>query len=716
MPATFVLCYAAQHLVFGAVVAETDGGLTVLGPQGELSIRKHQVLLHWEDPAAAPATSREALLALLADRRAWLQAEAGRLPLAELAGRLPQGRVLPVDEIAAALHVLIPRDARDRLPAPGGTIPHHAQEQGRVDEERLAPDTLSRDTGPAEPAERLREAQQQLGREAQKQVSREAQQGGEPWRRAALCLALVQDRVNFRREQGGFVAVNAAERAQRESRNAAAQAQQDLAGVAEQWGARLERGQWLGAGHRLAPAFLAALVSLAAHERRSPHWTTLGRVLNLHEHGAVSVARKLQSWLVAAGAWPGWPALWLARACVRQAFPPDVLAEAACLAQLPVEPAGRADRRNLAAYTIDAASTFDYDDAYSVQADGGRLIACIHIAEPPALLVQGHPVFDEAERRLSSVYTEEAVFPMLPPALSLGRCSLLRGRPREAVTFRFGMMESGLEWLGMERSVIEVRANLDYAQTEKLVEAEPATWGRLARNCEAQALDRVRRGAQVPDRKEVRLDLSDPARVRLSIVPRAGPSNRIVEELAIAYNLAVGLYCQRHRVPALYRVQARLHGRAAGPGFTHARFSTRGAPHEGIACERYVQSTSPNRRFADLAMQRQLVAHAAGQPVPFSEERLTAWADRVEARLSAYEEAERAIQEHWVRVYLTQNPQVETWGIVRKVDGAAARVWLEDLALPAEAEASGRLTVGKRQRFRVSAADPDLQRVWVTPT
>jgi len=697
MPASFVLCYAARHLIFGAVVAETEDGLTVLGPQGDLRIRKHQVLLRWEDPALSQAMKREALLALLADRRAWLQAEAGRLPMAELAARLPRGRVLQVDEIAAALHGL--------ALAPGVAAPHPAVEQGRLDKERLPPHAQSHDAGPAE---RLREAQ--------KQVSRGAHEGTEPWRRAALCLALVHDRLNFRREQGGFVALNAAERAQRESRNAAAQAQRELAAVAEQWGPRLERGQWLGAGHPLAPAFLAALVSLAAHERRSPHWTTLGRILNLHEHGAVSVARKLQPWLVAAGAWPGWPALWLARACVRQSFPPDAVAEAVCLAQLPVETAGRADLRSVATYTIDAASTFDYDDAYSVQDDGGSMVACIHIAEPPALLVQGHPVFDEAERRLSSVYTEEGVFPMLPPALSLGRCSLLRARPREAVTFRFRMTDSGLEWLGMERSVIEVRANLDYLQTERLVEAEPATWGRLARSCEAQAQDRVRRGAQLAERKDVRLDLSDPARVQLSIVPRGGASNRIVEELAIAYNLAVGLYCRRHRVPALYRVQARLPGRAASPGFAHARFSTQGAPHEGIACERYVQSTSPNRRFADLAMQRQVIAHATGRTVPFSEERLSAWADQVEARLSAYEEAERAIQEHWVRVYLAQNPQVETWGIVRKLDGAAARVWLDDLALPAEAEASGRLTIGKRQRFRVSAADPDLQRVWVTPT
>jgi exoribonuclease-2 len=394
--------------------------------------------------------------------------------------------------------------------------------------------------------------------------------------------------------------------------------------------------------------------------------------------------------------------------------------EAARIAQLPVETAGRTDRRGLAAYTIDAASTFDYDDAYSVEDDGGGLVASVHIAEPLAVLAPGHPVHDEAERRLSSVYTEEGVFPLLPPALSLGRFSLVRGRPREAFTFRFRVTDGGLEWLGLERSVIEVRANLDYARTEQMLRDEPATWGRLAQACEAQAQDRARRGAQLADRKDVRLDLSDPARVRLSIVPRGGPSTRIVEELAIAFNLAAGLYCERNRVPALYRVQAGVPRRAGAAGlaqtrFTHARFSTQGAPHAGIACERYVQATSPNRRFADLAMQRQISAHAAGQPAPFSGENLAAWADRIEARLAVYEEAERAIQEHWVRVYLTQNPQTEAWGTVRKVDGAAARVWLDELALPAEAEASGRLTAGRRQRFRVSAADPDQQRVWVTP-
>jgi exoribonuclease II len=672
MTPSFVLCFALQRLVFGAVVEETGGGLTVLEAQGELRIRTNQVLYRWPDPAAAPPGGQVALTALVADKETWLRNEADRIPLAGLAERLPKGKPLLLETIAHAL-------------------------------------------GPPTTAD------------------------APPWRTAALCWALVHDRLRFRREQGGFVAVDLAERAARELREAQAQAEKELAKVAVPWAEGLKEGRWIGAGHPLAGLFLQGVWSLAAHEKHSPQWATLGRTLNLHEHGAVSVTERLKPWLVAAKAWPGWPDLWLERASVHQAFPPEALAEALRLAEeladTPSSQNRRRDLRQAVAYTIDAASTFDYDDAYSLEANGETLVARVHIAEPAAALVPGHPVFDEAERRMSSVYTENGIFPMLPPALSLGRFSLMRGRTRECLSFAFKVTDAGLEWLGAERSLIEVRANLDYAQTERLIVSEAESWGRLAQACEAQAQDRARRGAQLADRKDVRLDVATPAKVRLAIVPRGGPSTRIIEELAIAYNLAAGLYCQRHGLPALYRVQTRPRllggsgpispaGGALGKGslrggsvpMSHARFSVEGAPHEGIACERYTQTTSPNRRFADLVVQRQIAAHASGQAAPFSAEQMAGWGDRAEARATAYDEAERAIQDHWVRVFLTQNPQFEAWGTVRKTDTHGARVWLDELAVAAEAEASSRLTAGKRQRFRVSAADIDQRRVWVTPT
>jgi exoribonuclease R len=123
--------------------------------------------------------------------------------------------------------------------------------------------------------------------------------------------------------------------------------------------------------------------------------------------------------------------------------------------------------------------------------------------------------------------------------------------------------------------------------------------------------------------------------------------------------------------------------------------------------------TSPNRRFADLVMQRQVVAHASGRSGPFGREQLAAWGDRAEGRLAAYEEAERNIQEHWARVWLTQHPGAVTTGTVRRVGDGSARVWLDELALPAESVQ--RLDAGRRLTFRVVSVDVDRQRVQVEP-
>jgi hypothetical protein len=681
MPESFVLCYAAQRVALARVVSEMPGSLQVeIAGTGStdsapgtqrLQVKSAQVLLRW---FADVNTSAPSVSADLAEREAWLAAESVRLQLAPAVAELPAGTPVTLDQIADAIA----------------------------------------------------------------QVSGKAPRDADPWRRAVLCFAVATDREHFRREKSGFVVLDPEAQAQRERREAAARLERELGALASEWLGELEHGRWPGAGYPLEAEFLRALLSLAVHERRSPHWSTLSRTLKLTDadrdagdrsSGASSLAivHRVRPWLAAAKAWPGWPEFWLRRAGVQREFPTDTLAEAVRLAA--DEPASASadvprvvNPSDAVAYTIDAAGTFDYDDAVSIETDDAGLIVSVHIALPTVELLPGHPVFDEAERRGSSVYTEGGIYPMLPPVLSLARFSLLRGRVREVLTFRFRADAQGLTWLDARPARIEVRANLDYARAERLLADEPGTWGGLAQACEAHATDRIRRGAQVPAHLDVHLDVSDPARVALKHVQRTGPVHRIVEELAIAYNLAAGLYCKRHAIPALYRVQSRHSSRSsdgAGPQRTvalpRAHFSTQGAPHDGLACERYVQATSPNRRFADLVMQRQIAQHVTGATPPFTSEQLSVWSERLAARTAGYDEAERAIQEHWVRVYLTQQPWHEAWGTVRKIEDGAARVWLDELALPAEARSTGRLTLGQRARFRVSEANPDLQRVWVTP-
>lgn len=545
-------------------------------------------------------------------------------------------------------------------------------------------------------------------------------QDADPWAQAALFLALLRDSTRFRRGETGFAARPEAEQRQRAARLAEAAAQHAWAAKASAWARALERGHWPGAEDPDGPRFLAQLTSLVALEKRSPYWALLWKHLGLLSHHAHDAVPALKRWLEVAGAWPGWPEILLMRAGVCRSFPAQVVALAAQMAAAPVRAAGRTDYQAVATYTMDAMDTFDYDDAYSVlEADAGGLTVAVHIAEPPPELAPGHPVFDTAALRMSSVYTPHGIFPMLPPALSLGRCSLQKGEPREVVTCRLRLTSKGAEALGFERGLIRVSENLDYDSAEALMRAEPASWGRLNRLAEALMHRRIANGAVVTARREVRLDISDPARVRLHPASRHGGVHRVIEELAIAYNTAVGHYCQEHQLPVFYRVQSKRKS-TPEPGVTTmpllppARYSLKGGRHAGLGASRYAHCTSPLRRFPDLVTQRQLIEHVTCGRAPFGDWRLLEeWVSLAETRQTAYDEVERAIDEHWVRVYLSQNAGLELRAAVRRNDHGHGRVWLEDVLLMADAKLPPYLRPGSQLTVRVVDVNVDTQRVRV---
>jgi exoribonuclease-2 len=544
------------------------------------------------------------------------------------------------------------------------------------------------------------------------------------WERAALYLALLDEPSLFRHTRTGFVPRGAADTRRWTEQAAGEQARaEQLARVAE-WRAMLERGDWREGGEPQASGFLDRLESLLAGERQSPHWALLAKPLRL-QPGSMAEARvKLKSWLEAAGRWRGWPHIWLRRAEVSRSFSPALHKAARALAETYPHPGGRTDLRDLETFTIDSPGTRDPDDACSVlSTEGGDLTIAVHVTEPPAALRPGHPLFEEAARRTSSVYTLDGVFPMLPPALATERAALRAGKVREAATFTLHLTPAGGELVGVERSLIRVSKNLDYGEAEGLLKAHPDTWGRLAELCEALRAGRLAAGAVIGERSGVTLDRSDPERLRLIRWQREGPAQRLVEELAILTNREAGRYCRTHRLPAIYRVLLRLRGGArsgAGEGEEEGapqpQFSVKGSPHAGLAAERYVQVTSPLRRFSDLVMQRQILEHAASGTVSYPERaQLAAWGEAADARQARYAEAERLIDGYWKQRYLAQHVGETFAAVVRRVGaGKRGRVWLEAVELAVHADLPAGVRVDDTMAVRVEEVDLDRQTVGVS--
>jgi len=540
------------------------------------------------------------------------------------------------------------------------------------------------------------------------------------WQRAELFLALLKDSRRFRHVRGVFSARSPEDIAGQEAKRAERELREEQQRQITQWRDQLEQGEWTGQPHPQAEDFLEQLRTLLALERRSPHWAELARPLEISSLTTAELEARLVRWLKTAHAWKGWPSLWIRGSEVTPDFAPPLRAAADTLAQQSASSRGRRDFRGVFTCTIDSAATLDRDDAVSILEAGQKeLLVALHIAEPSTDLSPGQPLFDEAARRYTSVYTLEGVFPMFPEALSNRRFSLIEAQDRETLSCLVRLGEQGAELVGFERGLIQVTHNLDYIQGQTLVETE-AAWGRLSQQCDALAGARERRGAVLQERRDWHLDISDPEHIALVEVNRTGSVHRMVEELAVLHNCLVGSHLKRHRIPGIYRIQPRASGGGSewveeGAPVQAARFSVHGAEHRGVGCERYALSTSPIRRFVDLVNQRQIAAHCSGGTLPpLPQDMLPEWAEQAESRTNSANELGRRIQGYWKRRYLAQHLGMELDATVRiRGDGLARRVMLEPLLVEADCELPAHLGKGDAVRVQVVAVLPDLHQVRV---
>ena len=105
---------------------------------------------------------------------------------------------------------------------------------------------------------------------------------------------------------------------------------------------------------------------------------------------------------------------------------------------LPADPGaergGRADLRDLLAFTIDPDDARDFDDAISVGREGDGMRAWVHIADVSAVVPAESALDRDAAARALSVYVPGRVEPMLPLEPSAGLCSLVPERDRSCLT------------------------------------------------------------------------------------------------------------------------------------------------------------------------------------------------------------------------------------------------------------------------------------------
>ena len=292
--------------------------------------------------------------------------------------------------------------------------------------------------------------------------------------------------------------------------------------------------------------------------------------------------------------------------------------------------------------TIDGPTSKDLDDAIYLEAPPTGAIASIHIADVAELVTVGSPIDKVALARTQTRYLSRGNIPMLPPALSEDKLSLLEGKPRPTVTIRVTLNhQAEIQTTDIYESWIVSAKRFSYEQVDQVCQNpahafyEPLqlyqTW--------AERLNQERRNqGAIGGQFNASGFWVDENGTVLASEGKLFHAQMIIQEFMILANRAVAHWFAKRDMLALYRnhtartiapereqiMQAllttgsmELIRQKLQNWLNKAEYNPTLVGHFALNLTAYCHFTSPIRRLADLVNHRIIKALIHDQPHPY---------------------------------------------------------------------------------------------------
>ena len=392
-------------------------------------------------------------------------------------------------------------------------------------------------------------------------------------------------------------------------------------------------------------------------------------------------------------------------------FPEDVLCAAQEVSAEKVVLGKRRDFREKLIITIDGEDTRDIDDGISLEIKDGKYYLGVHIADVSHYVKFRSALDKEAYKRGTSVYFPDRVLPMLPAELSNGACSLNEGEDRFALSCIMTFDENGnrLDYEICE-SVIKSCHKMTYTAVNAILDGDKQacesyadlveTAKNMKRLCLILEKNRKAAGEVDLDVHEVKIYIDEDGNI---VIPeyKRGVSERIIEQFMISANEAVAEFLQKNKAPCLYRVHevpspekavtllsfmrdlginARCDVENVKPkdyqnilkrvedkpfysvvnkvmlrSMQKARYCEENLGHFGLASKCYCHFTSPIRRYPDLFVHRVLKCIFHGTSFNYYKEIAQSAGIDCSERERVADEAERAVDDLYKAVYMSDH-------------------------------------------------------------
>ncbi|WP_295624641.1 RNB domain-containing ribonuclease [uncultured Nitrosomonas sp.] len=312
---------------------------------------------------------------------------------------------------------------------------------------------------------------------------------------------------------------------------------------------------------------------------------------------------------------------------------------------------------DVAAFSIDDASTTEIDDAFSVTfLPLGSFRIGIHIAAPALGIDPDSSLDKTAATRLSTVYLPGNKITMLPEAI-INHFTLAENTVCPALSLYLDVSDD-FTVIKTESRIekIKIVANLRHHELEQHFNETSLNKDDFQHTFSQElgllwkfACKMENQRGKANDINNDKIDYNFEIKnnhVTINERRRGSPIDKVVSELMIYVNMEWGKQLADAGITGIFRSQA--NGKV--------RMSTSPAPHQGLGVSQYAWSSSPMRRYVDLINQRQIIALLRNE-TPFytkdSDKLLIAMRD-FEMIYGIYGEFQRAMERYWCMRWLLQ--------------------------------------------------------------
>ena len=382
----------------------------------------------------------------------------------------------------------------------------------------------------------------------------------------------------------------------------------------------------------------------------------------------------------------------------------------------------RLDLTHQNCFTIDDSSTNDMDDALFLEETSSGYNFYVHISDV-SYLIQKDSILDiEAKKRATSIYSPDREIPMFPERISHQLASLVVDKLRPALTVIFQIDHNfQITSADLEPSVIKVANRYSYDQIDQKLKFNEEPFATIASITNLHEQKRRDDGAVPVTKRDSQPVVTANGDIAIIEVDEQSPARALIGEAMVLANIVTANFLHANQIPALYRSQERPDiepGLELIPDGVARDYAQRGKLkrsvvdlhpmyHATLGTLKYVQSTSPIRRYLDLVLQRQLISFFKSQNSPYSEKDLTLLHQNLDEPLqiaiSVSKESKRFWMLRYLEKYYTDNRSI--FGTVVRTDTKLPIVELDELYINVPARIN-RAVLGNRYELKIEKVDP----------